>query len=144
MIFKKYLVWEWKKPLGVPENPYAYRWRLDFYFFSLRIHYWLCSDDNRAYHSHPINFISFILKGNYINHYLDSNNQPQTKKYNRFSFIKIKRNHKHWVEITCKPTITLLLTWGSPQRWAFWDTLTLKKKNRDKYFLEHGNHICES
>lgn len=63
----KYFVFEWKKKLG----DYAYRWRLDFFFFSVRIHKWICSDDMRAYHSHPINMFIIILWGKYLDHFID-------------------------------------------------------------------------
>lgn len=135
----KKIVFEWDKPLGT----YAYRWRLDFYFFSLRIHKWICSDDQRAYHSHPINMLIFILKGSYKDHYLDKNDNKCEKIYKRFNCRIIKRNLRHYVEVLQSPTWSFLFTWGEPKRWSFWLKDTLKKKNRDKYFIEEGHHICD-
>jgi hypothetical protein len=135
------IVLEWKKPLGNKDKPYAYRWRLDFYWFSFRVHKWLCSDDMRAFHSHPVNMIVFVLIGGYCDW------RPKLKDSKlRYApcIYKIKRDTQHCVELK-NNTITwsLLFTWGVPKRWAFWEKITLKKLNRDKYFIEKGQHICE-
>ena len=132
------VVFEWKKKLG----DYAYRWRIDFYSFSFRIHYWKCSDDMRAYHSHPVNMLIFILWVQYIDHYINHNNEECKRTYKPLHFRIIKRDYRHCVEII-KPSITLLFTWGIPKRWAFWLKGTLKRKNRDRYFIEHGHHVCD-
>ena len=42
-----------KEKLGLPECPYAIRWRIDFPFGSVRVHHWLSHDDPRAVHDHP-------------------------------------------------------------------------------------------
>ena len=91
----KYFVFEWNKPLCVDGKYFSYRWRLDFYLFSFRVHKWLCSDDKRAYHSHPNNIISFILKGRYFDHRLVNDTQKRITHINRFNFNFIKRNTKH-------------------------------------------------
>lgn len=140
---KKSIVYEWKKPLGVKDNPYAYRWRLDFYWFSFRIHKWLCSDDERAYHSHPVNMFIVLLKGGYVDEYINKDGKQEFKGYRAPCVRVIKRDYKHIVRIPWGITWTLLFTWGAPKRWAFWDKITGKKLNRDKYFLEKGNHICK-
>lgn len=134
---------EWRRPLGDAEKPYAYRWRLDFYYFSFRIHKWMCSDDTRAYHSHPVNMLVFILSGWYLDEWLDSNNQVHLTIYNRFAVRPIRPDYRHIVLLGNKPVWTLLFTWSKPKRWAFWLKNTLKKKQRDRYFIEHGNHICQ-
>lgn len=139
----KKIVWEWGKPLGTKDNIYAYRWRLDFYFFSFRIHKWLCSDDMRAYHSHPVNMIIFILFGVYVDHYLDEEGNRRSKEYRSCDFRFIPRNFRHYVEVKTDYAWTILFTWGEPKRWGFWLKDTLKRKNRDKYFIEHGHHVCD-
>lgn len=130
------VVLEWKKPLGDENKPFAYRYRLDFYWFSFRLHQWLCSDDMRAFHSHPINMLVFIVSAIYRDHTIDG-----TKLYGPGEFRVIKRDTKHFVDIL-RPGWTILFTWGIPKRWSFWDKITLKKMNRDRYFLENKNHIC--
>lgn len=129
-------VFEWANPLGRTECPYAYRWRLDFYYFSFRFHYWLASDDTRAYHNHPYNFLTFVLFGRYKDiqpDYIDT--------LSTFSMRLRLRAHKHYVKIL-KPTLTFLITFGKPSRYSFWDVDTNKKRNRDKYFIERGHPNC--
>lgn len=137
------MVFEWRKPLGVAGKPYAYRWRSDFYWFSFRIHKWICSDDERAYHSHPTNMYIYILKGSYVDVSIDREGKVWEEPFLAGMTRVIRRNTRHFIHITKSPTWTLVFTWGAPEKWAFWDKFTLKRKNRDKYFKEHGNHICE-
>jgi len=139
--FVKYFLFEWNNPIGIENSPYLYRWRIDFYFFSIRLHKWICSDDLRAYHSHPVNFLIFILKEGYCDW------RPvlkESKVFNAFSVNVLRRDTLHCVEIKSSPTYTLLFTWGSPHKWAFYDRITMKKKNRDKYFIENKHHVCDN
>ena len=64
--FRKFQI-RWKEPLGFKDNPYLYRWTFIFFGYSLRIHHWLRSDDNRYFHDHSCDLISIILKGRYQN-----------------------------------------------------------------------------
>jgi hypothetical protein len=128
-------VFEWNKKLG----DYARRWRIDFFVFSFRIHYWICSDDKRAYHSHPTNIISIGIWGSYLDC------RPEGDVFYKAPFINIiRRETRHYVDIQSSPTITLIFTWGKPQRWSFWLKDTMKRKNRDRYFIEHGHHVCDN
>lgn len=133
----KWFVFEWAKPLG----NYLIRWRLDFYWFSFRLHKWLCSDDQRAYHSHANNFLIIGLKGEYR----DWSVYPAFSVRNyKAPFIRyFKRNYKHSIEIEQSPTWTFVITFGRPKHWDFYLKDTLKRKTRDKYFLEHGHHVCD-
>lgn len=133
-------VFEWNYPLGKPECPYAYRWRLDFYFFSFRIHKWLRSDDNRAYHNHPWHFITFPLARGYWDH--RENAKPCWVQHRpRFR----RKRYRHWVQILedFNPVWTFIITFGRPRRYSFFDVKTGKRKNRDKYFIEHGHPACD-
>lgn len=57
----------WKETLGLPESPYLYRWTLIFFGYTIRIHHWIKSDDNRYFHDHSSWLISIVLKGFYWN-----------------------------------------------------------------------------
>lgn len=85
--------------------------------------------------------IVFILKGSYIDHNINSKNGG--KFYEAPAIRVIKRDDKHYIHLWRGPVWTFLITWGAPQKWAFWLKDSLRKKNRDRYFIEHGNHICE-
>ena len=65
--FKKWFQFRWKEPLGLAESPYLYRWTLIIFGFSIRLHHWIRSDDNRYFHDHSCDLISIVLKGYYWN-----------------------------------------------------------------------------
>lgn len=53
--------------MGDPNNPYLYRWTLIAFGFSIRLHHWIKSDDNRYFHDHSCDLISIVLRGYYWN-----------------------------------------------------------------------------
>lgn len=56
--------------IGGWENPYLLRWYvIQSRVFGIYIHQFLRSDDSRALHDHPWDFISIILSGGYIEKY---------------------------------------------------------------------------
>lgn len=134
---------EWNHPIGNPKCPSAYRTMLDFYWFSFRMHKWVGDDDTRAYHSHPWNFITFIIKGYYLDVSLDENNNKETTLMYPGSFGFRKRNYRHYVRVIEKPTWTILFTWGGYKQYSFWNVDTLTRKNRSKYHYEDGYQICD-
>lgn len=64
--FKKFQI-RWKEKLGYPDNPYLIRWTFIFFGYSMRIHHWIKSDDNRYFHDHSADLLSIVLKGKYWN-----------------------------------------------------------------------------
>lgn len=57
----------WKEAMGLPECPYLYRWTLILFGYTIRLHHWIKSDDNRYFHDHSSWLISIVLKGHYWN-----------------------------------------------------------------------------
>lgn len=57
----------WKEKLGYPDCPYLIRWTFLFFGYSIRIHHWIKSDDNRYFHDHSADLLSIVLKGKYWN-----------------------------------------------------------------------------
>ena len=57
----------WAEKLGYPECPYLIRWTFIFFGYSIRIHHWIKSDDDRYFHDHSANLLSIVLKGRYYN-----------------------------------------------------------------------------
>lgn len=73
--FKKFQI-RWAEKLGNQDCPYLVRWTLLFFGYSIRIHHWLRSDDNRYFHDHSANLLSIVLYGRYWNvkpKYVDKN-----------------------------------------------------------------------
>ena len=64
--FRKFQI-RWAEKLGDPENPYLVRWTFILFGYSMRIHHWIKSDDNRFFHDHSANLLSIVLKGRYWN-----------------------------------------------------------------------------
>ena len=64
--FKKFQI-RWKEKLGYQDCPYLIRWTFIFFGFSIRIHHWIKSDDDRFFHDHSSDLISIVLKGHYWN-----------------------------------------------------------------------------
>lgn len=64
--FKQFQV-RWREKLGYPDCPYLIRWTFIFFGYSMRIHHWLKSDDNRYFHDHSSDLLSIVLKGEYWN-----------------------------------------------------------------------------
>ena len=64
--FKLFQV-RWAEKLGYEDCPYLVRWTFIIFGFSVRIHHWLRSDDNRFFHDHSANLLSIVLKGRYWN-----------------------------------------------------------------------------
>ena len=64
--FKPFQI-RWAEKLGYPDNPYLVRWSFFFFGYSIRIHHWIKSDDDRFFHDHSANLVSIVLKGHYWN-----------------------------------------------------------------------------
>ena len=64
--FKNFQI-RWAEKLGYEDNPYLIRWTFIFFGYSMRIHHWIKSDDDRYFHDHSANLLSIVLKGHYWN-----------------------------------------------------------------------------
>jgi hypothetical protein len=82
----KYFQIRWKEKLGYNDNPYLIRWTFIIFGYSIRIHHWIKSDDNRHFHDHSSDLLSIVLKGNYYN-------VKPILKYKDPSFIVEERDH---------------------------------------------------
>ena len=126
----------WNQPLGIAECPYLHRWVLNLGLFSVRLHKWSASDDLRAMHDHPFHFITFVLKGKYIDI-----SPGKIELLPRWSIRFRKAKHTHSVKIVDKPTWTLLLCGPELRKWGFFPGGKFTRK--DKYFKKYGHHPCE-
>lgn len=115
---------------------YVRRWICETPFGSLRLHHWLHSDDDRAFHDHPWWFVTLVLQGGYTD--------CSPKGEERMASPKIAfrpAEHSHTVKVDKGGCWTLLITGPQVRRWGFWVGRKWKKSN--KYFLEHGMHVCD-
>jgi len=122
--------------VGREECPYLERWILDFKIFSIRLHHWMGSDDQRHFHDHPWWYVSWIIKG----HYLDRS--PEWDHHRkRWSLAAYSALHRHSVIIS-DPCWSLLLTGAERRIWGFWVNGRFRKRN--KYFYLFGHHPCQN
>lgn len=148
-----------KQPLGKPECPYAYRWVLDLgKFGSIRLHHWLRSDDKRAKHDHPSDFVTLVLKGGYtdlgrkdacLTCNLKQPECPDCHFTERMTPGSIKRRaaeHRHTVDVDPGGCWTLLYFWPERRKWGFWvpgNRGHLKFRASKRYFASQGHHPCD-
>lgn len=126
----------WKEKLGNPECPYVIRWIFNFYFFTIRIHRWISSDDPRHFHDHPWWYFSWVIWGGYT----DKNPDGQTHR-KRWSFKFFPAKHQHTVQVDPGGAWTIMITGREKRVWGFWVNGKFKKRNR--YFFDYKHHPCE-
>ncbi len=132
---KKFQI-RFREPLGPKECPYAYRWVIIFFDYSIRIHKWVRSDDKRYCHDHPWWFFTFILKG----YYIDVDDKGNKDLVKRFTCRYRPANHKHYVQIPKTGCISILVTGKPFRKWGFW--IKGKMKRPLKYFKKYGHPAC--
>lgn len=138
----------WNEKLGLPDRPYMIRWGIEFGKFSIRLHRWLGSDDERAFHDHAWWFFTLVLWGGYIDVTPISPvgpqpaGKPEHRDYLGMGSMRFRpADHKHTVRLRKPNTWTLVVTGPVVRRWAFY--VNGKKYMRDKYFAVFGHHDRE-
>lgn len=127
----------WGEELGIKECPYAKRWVLDLYFFSLRLHHFIHSDDPRYKHDHPWWYVTFIIKGAYWDRRF-----AYDDVYLKAPAIAFRRSsHAHYVDPDEGGVWTIVLTGRHKRTWGFWVKGKFKKAYR--YFYDYGHPPCE-
>ena len=128
----------WKEPVGLAECPYMVRWVLTFFGFSIRIHHWLASDDQRHHHDHPWWFVTWVLKGTYTDICADRRDMLTAGSIRFRSAL-----HRHTVLVPSTGCWTLLVTGRSVRHWGFYLPNRLRLMRPLKYFSKVGHHPCE-
>jgi len=127
---------KWAEELKCSIGVYVRRWYVETPIGSVRVHHWLHSDDNRAFHDHPWWFWTFVLKGGYRD---VSASGEEAMKAPKMAFRPAL--HAHTVQVDKGGCWTILITGSQFRKWGFWVGKKWKKSN--KYFLEHGMHVCD-
>ncbi len=106
----------WAERMGPdPNDPYLIRWTFIFLNYSIRIHRWIRSDDDRFFHDHPWNFFSFILKGKYVN--VTPNGRFPVRAGQIWKSVATAR---HYLEIPKEGAWTILFCGRPYHKWAFY------------------------
>lgn len=130
----------WAEKLGRPECPYLVRWVLNLWLFSIRLHWWRGSDDQRCFHDHPWWFVSLILWGGYTEHSEDQEGLTH-RSYGVGNMLIRNAEWRHSVEVGPRGAITLMITGPERRQWGFWVQGRFLKRN--KYFFQNGHHQCD-
>lgn len=167
---KKHLAVKWGERLGRPECPYMRRWAVVAGLFSIRVHHFYRSDDERAFHDHPWWFVTLVVKGGYTDVSGDTislcsrcfpNEPPDQNCYIchgerhyierldhlRLGSIRFRRaKHQHTVRTDPGGAWTVLVTGPNIRTWGFWERLpngTTRFRKANKWFFTHGHHPCD-
>ena len=111
----KFIQIRWKEKLGYEENPYLIRWTLLLFGYSIRLHHWIKSDDNRFFHDHSCDLISIVVKGKYTNVTPDGEFPVKA-----ISIWKAKATNQHWLKIPKEGAWTILLSGRPYHKWGFY------------------------
>lgn len=146
----------WAQPLGDPTCPYNYRWVLDLgKLGSVRVHHWVRSDDKRAKHDHPSDFVTLVISGGYVDRSaLAISTEDDVELINglermgRWSLRHRKATHIHTVDVDPGGCWTLLYFWPPSRTWGFWSRPKsgigrTRWFRAAKWFDDHGHHPCE-
>jgi hypothetical protein len=126
---------KWREPLGLPTCPYVIRWRLETPIGSIRLHHWLASDDDRAFHDHPWWFTTFVLKGGY------TDRNPEGDEHLKALAVRYRPAlHQHTVVPDSGGAWTIIVTGPIIRKWGFWFGQKFVKAN--KWFASRGHHPC--
>lgn len=128
----------WNEPLGLEECPYLYRWAIILGLFSIRLHRWVASDDQRHFHDHPWWFVAIVLKGGY------TDISPSGEDKVRAGSIRYRPAlHKHTVKVNPGGCWSLLITGKKTRHWGFWIDGRDKMMRPLRYFSRYKHHPCE-
>jgi hypothetical protein len=110
------------------------RWRFECPLGSVRVHHWLGSDDQRAWHDHPWWFLTFVVRGGY------ADCTPSGTEHLRAPAVRFRSAlHQHYV-VPEPEAWTILLTGPKVRKWGFWRDGRFTKAN--KWFFREGHHPC--
>ena len=104
-----------------PKEVSRIRWRIIHTpWFGIYLHKWLKPDPRPTLHNHPWNFISFILKGNYMEiGFTETRNFHWVKHIKRVNVVR--RSDFHTITFVESGTISLMFVGRTHQDWGYLD-----------------------
>lgn len=130
---RKWLRFEPHFIIGSEDDPYLLRWFVlpRNHFVNVYLHKFMRSDDDRALHDHPWSFLSWIIKGEYIEHAVNT-----TTLRKRWSIAYRPAKYAHRVQLLRgaaiarertrvrpmrleQPVWTLIVTGPKMRSWGF-------------------------
>jgi len=96
-------------------HDYMRRWMVKTPWGMLRLHRIMRSDSRDHFHDHPMDFVSLILSGGYVEY---RPNQPP-KHFPPGSVVVRRAEDLHYLELMGKPAWTFLVTSLPRREWGF-------------------------
>ncbi len=151
---------KWAQELPTSDGtPYLRRWVLNLGIGSIRLHHWLCSDDDRAPHDHPYWMVTCLLKGGYDDVQFPALHDPGqdilgipdfemvTPKSRRAPSIAFwPAEHTHFVRVHEGGAWSLRITGRQSRIWGFWQMRgdgVRRWVRSSRYFRRVGAHPCD-
>lgn len=105
-----------------PKEVSRIRWRIIHTpWFGIYLHKWNKPDPRQTPHNHPWPFISFILKGLYVEIRCETPSGGKPRVYNLVKWINfVRRTDFHFVDIASKGTISLMFVGKTHEDWGYW------------------------
>lgn len=147
----------WAQELPTSDGtPYLRRWVLDLGFCSIRLHHWLCSDDERAPHDHPYWLWTLVLKGGYDDIIYSNLSSSHERPLDMEIVIPVRRStgsfqrwpaqHTHYVKVHEGGCWSLCLAGRQSRIWGFWTERydgVRRFVRSSRYFRQKGHHVCD-
>lgn len=114
-VFRRCRIFDLEYRSDIIGGDYMRRWTLRSPLGMLRLHHILRSDDDRDFHDHPMDFVSLILWGSYIEHLPDGRSETY-----RPGFLNIKQAEDlHRLELKSRSVWTFVVAGPIRRRWGF-------------------------
>lgn len=126
--------WAFMQRYMIPQpdgSPYVLRLRIvQTPLFGLYLHRWFSADNDRDLHDHPWWFVTWIIRGSYLEHIntisneLDQQSRGILSRWQeerkRWSLHAVRLNQCHRVVSFQPGTVTLILTGRRKRSWGFY------------------------
>lgn len=125
------------------DGNYLTRWRVvQTPYFSLLLHRFDGPDPRTTLHDHPWPFISFVLRGGYVERRLDPKTMvvDPARFVNRLNIMPVGGAHAI-TRLLRTPTWTLMVVGRRRRTWGYWEPITksIRQSWRWTEFDKHAN-----
>jgi hypothetical protein len=94
---------------------YMRRWVVKTPWFLVRLHHIMRGDSDRHFHDHPFDFVSFILRGGYVEH----TPERSPRAFKPGDVVVKKATDLHYLKLIDGPAWTLVFTSPYYREWGF-------------------------
>jgi hypothetical protein len=114
-IYWRWRFWGFEISSDMIAHDYMRRWRLVTPWGCLRVHHILRSDRDRHFHDHPMDFVSLILRGGYVEYQPNS----QARVCRPGDVVVHRAEDLHFLKLRGNSAWTVLVTGPFRRTWGF-------------------------